>query len=83
MTCPECGSPRVRPSHRRSPWERIRSRLTGRRPYRCRACQWRGWLSLSALRADLTSWKPQHQPLGEKEFEAFDDFDKQQSHARF
>jgi hypothetical protein len=43
MTCPSCGSPRVHASRPRSTFEKIRIRLTGKDPYRCHACQWRGW----------------------------------------
>src|SRR5688572_7983007 len=41
--CPNCKSKDLRLSHTRSRWERWRRDITGKRPYRCRACQWRGW----------------------------------------
>ena len=41
--CPNCNSTDLRRSHTRSRWERWRKEITGKRPYRCRACQWRGW----------------------------------------
>jgi len=41
--CPKCNSKDLRLSHTRSRWERWRRDITGKRPYRCRACQWRGW----------------------------------------
>jgi hypothetical protein len=41
--CPKCNSKDLRLSHTRSRWERFRRDITGKRPYRCRACQWRGW----------------------------------------
>jgi hypothetical protein len=30
-------------SHVRNGWERLRKRVTRRRPYRCHNCEWRGW----------------------------------------
>jgi hypothetical protein len=41
--CPKCKSPRVHPSRSRSQWERLRKEITGKRPFRCSACRWRGW----------------------------------------
>jgi len=38
--CPKCQSARVYRSHRRSPWEGLRSWL-GYRPFRCHACDYR------------------------------------------
>jgi hypothetical protein len=45
--CPKCHSKSLRLSRTRSRWERWRKEITSKRPYRCRACQWRGWLSVS------------------------------------
>jgi hypothetical protein len=41
--CPKCHSTSLRRSPTRNRWERWRKEITGKRPYRCRACQWRGW----------------------------------------
>jgi len=41
--CPKCHSTNLRRSRTRNRWERWRKEITGKRPYRCRACQWRGW----------------------------------------
>lgn len=41
--CPKCHSTNLRRSPTRNRWERWRKEITGKRPYRCRACQWRGW----------------------------------------
>jgi predicted RNA-binding Zn-ribbon protein involved in translation (DUF1610 family) len=41
--CPKCGSERVHPSRLISRGDQLRRRLTGRIPYRCHACGWRGW----------------------------------------
>jgi hypothetical protein len=49
--CPKCQSTNLRRSPTRNRWERWRKEITGRRPYRCRACQWRGWLA--AALADI------------------------------
>jgi hypothetical protein len=45
--CPKCSSKDLRPSHTRNRWERLRRDITGKRPYRCRACQWRGWRKIA------------------------------------
>ena len=42
-TCPACGSKRVFRSKTRSAFERFRRQFTMKRPYRCHACNWRGW----------------------------------------
>ena len=41
--CPKCASEDVHRSHTRSTWESWRKTITGKRPYRCHACEWRGW----------------------------------------
>jgi hypothetical protein len=43
LQCPKCRSDRVHPSRSRSQWDRWRRRITGKRPYRCPQCAWRGW----------------------------------------
>ena len=42
-SCPSCGSNRVFRSKTRTALERFRRQLTMKRPYRCHACNWRGW----------------------------------------
>ena len=42
MLCPKCGKS-VHHSRPRSWVERLRRRVTGLVPYRCHACNWRGW----------------------------------------
>ena len=44
--CPKCNSSGIRKSPTRSRWERWRKEITSKRPYRCRACQWRGWMPI-------------------------------------
>jgi predicted RNA-binding Zn-ribbon protein involved in translation (DUF1610 family) len=41
--CPKCGSAHIHRSRAKSKWETLRKAVTGKRPYRCRACGWRGW----------------------------------------
>lgn len=50
--CPKCNSDDVRHSRTRSRWERWRKEITGRRPYRCRRCNWRGWLATDPMEVD-------------------------------
>jgi hypothetical protein len=42
LPCPVCHAPLHR-SRARSWVERLRRRVTGRAPFRCSACDWRGW----------------------------------------
>ena len=48
MDCPSCGSTRVYPSRLRNLLERIRQEMTGKQPYRCHNCEWRGWCTVPA-----------------------------------
>jgi hypothetical protein len=41
--CPACGSHNTHRSRLKGKWESWRQRVTGKRPYRCRVCHWRGW----------------------------------------
>ncbi len=41
--CPRCKSDKVHLSRTRSKWEAWRKEITGKRPFRCRDCGWRGW----------------------------------------
>ena len=41
--CPKCKSNDIHRSRAKSKWEGWRKKITGRRPFRCRACGWRGW----------------------------------------
>ena len=42
--CPQSRSDAIRRSRTRSRWEELRKELTGKRPYRCDECGWRGWV---------------------------------------
>jgi hypothetical protein len=44
IRCPFCSSTFVR-SVRLNWWQRIRARVTGRRPYVCWHCGWQDWLT--------------------------------------
>ena len=52
LHCPKCHSTNLRRSHTRNRWERWRKAITRKRPYRCRACQWRGWKSIGIVDED-------------------------------
>ena len=41
--CPKCGSVRVHYSRTKTTWEKLRRRVTGKRPYRCGDCRVRTW----------------------------------------
>ena len=44
--CPNCKSDDIRRSRTQTRWERWRKEITGKRPYRCRGCNWRWWLPI-------------------------------------
>ena len=66
--CPKCGSDNIHRSRARAKWEEWRQRVTGKRPYRCRKCNWRGWgVDLGVLRAadgGLVPEPPNLRPMG-------------------
>ena len=41
--CPKCRSENIHRSRAKTRWEALRQEVTGKRPYRCHACGWRGW----------------------------------------
>lgn len=41
--CPKCESENIHRSRSRTRWETWRREITGKRPYRCQTCGWRGW----------------------------------------
>jgi hypothetical protein len=49
--CPNCDSADIHRSRTSSRWERWRRQITGKRPYRCHRCKWRGWLVTSGRKA--------------------------------
>lgn len=44
--CPVCGSSRIYPSRLRSVFERARRTFSEKQPYRCHACNHRGWYQI-------------------------------------
>lgn len=43
LTCRKCKSDKIHRSRTRTKWESWRKEITGKRPYRCPVCGWRGW----------------------------------------
>jgi hypothetical protein len=41
--CPRCGSGNIHRSRTKTTWEGWWQKITGKRIYRCRKCNWRGW----------------------------------------
>ncbi len=41
--CPKCNSDDIHRSRPKSMWEEWRKEVTGKQPYRCQSCGWRGW----------------------------------------
>lgn len=41
--CPKCRSDEIHRSRARSKWESWRKTITGKQPFRCHKCGWRGW----------------------------------------
>jgi hypothetical protein len=41
--CPKCQSQNIHRSRSRSRWDVWRKEITGKRQFRCHACNWRGW----------------------------------------
>ena len=50
--CPKCQSKELRRSRTKNRWERWRREITNKRLYRCRACNWRGWLMIGLTLQD-------------------------------
>ena len=69
--CPRCGSQDIHHSRLRTWLERARWRLTGRVPYRCHDCEWRGWRSEPvAVAGDMI--RRIHRDLTDAELERLD-----------
>ena len=69
--CPRCGSQDIHHSRLRTWLERARWRLTGRVPYRCHDCEWRGWRSEPGPSAGDTIRRI-HRELTDAELERLD-----------
>jgi hypothetical protein len=68
--CPRCGDDRVHHSRLKSAIERLRCRLTGRVPFRCHACDWRGWKR--DVRPAADGPRPIHRNLTDSELDHLD-----------
>ena len=70
LACPACGQQDVHHSRFRRWTERLRFNLTGRLPFRCHQCGWRGW------RKDVSrsgeSLREVHKQLTEDQLEDLD-----------
>lgn len=56
--CPHCNAPALRRSHTHSRFEVRRKEISGKRPFRCHVCSWRGWIDETALRFPSSAQKP-------------------------
>lgn len=54
MICPACGA-EARRSHSRGLREKLFKVTSGYRIYRCKSCQWRGWLTQGRLVSRATT----------------------------
>ena len=70
LFCPSCGGRDVHHSRLRSRFEMLRLFLTGRAPFRCRTCRWRGWRRNDGARA--AELRIIHQDLTDAELERLD-----------
>ena len=51
--CPKCKSADFHHSRAKSTWETWRQEISRKRPYRRRACGWRGWVADAGPRFEL------------------------------
>jgi hypothetical protein len=56
VTCPKCASQQTCRSRARSFRERVRKRFTKKRLYRCRDCDWRGWVVPTVVQGHSPDW---------------------------
>ena len=68
--CPACGHDDIHHSRFRSWVERLRFNLTGRLPFRCHQCGWRGWRE--DTRPPGESLREVHKQLTDDELENLD-----------
>ena len=70
QACPTCGQHDVHHSRFKSWVERLRFNVTGRVPYRCHQCQWRGWREDTSSKGDAL--REVHKQLTDTELERLD-----------
>jgi hypothetical protein len=68
LPCPSCRSLAVHRSHARRFLERLRKKLTSKRPYRCQECGWRGWCQVP----DVAVYQPLELPPARPALESID-----------
>ncbi len=56
--CPKCNAPALHRSHAQTRFEQKRKHVTGKRPFRCHVCGWRGWFEELELRFPSSAKKP-------------------------
>jgi len=56
--CRKCKSGQVHRSRSRGWWEKWRKEITGKRPYRCSQCKWRGWMDVDPQEFDRATPRP-------------------------
>ena len=71
QACPACGHLAVHHSRFRGWTERLRFNLTGRVPFRCHQCDWRGWREDASPAAGDAS-REVHKQLTEDELDELD-----------
>jgi len=69
QACPACGHQDVHHSRFRSWVERLRFNMTGRLPFRCHQCNWRGWREDPSRPGEL---REVHKQLTDDELEDLD-----------
>ncbi|HVZ19508.1 MAG TPA: hypothetical protein VG871_00520 [Vicinamibacterales bacterium] len=70
QACPACGAHDVHHSRFRSLLERLRFNLTGRVPYRCHQCDWRGWRQITSRPGE--GLREVHKQLTDDELDGLD-----------
>ena len=70
QACPACGHHDVHHSRFRGWAERLRFNLTGRVPFRCHQCNWRGWREDAAPPGE--SLREVHKQLTDDELDDLD-----------
>lgn len=70
LACPNCGHHDVHHSRFRGWTERLRFNLTGRLPFRCHQCDWRGWRHDVARSSD--SVREVHRQLTDEQLDDLD-----------
>jgi len=54
VSCPQCGSAKLRRSHSRGPYEKLQKLFNQQRAYRCKDCGWRGLIKTKSHKSRTT-----------------------------